>query len=91
MSALNSHLSTPVDDFLRGHLCMSSLYVLLPAPLEIYIYESYSGLERFQNSYRQILQVNRNLQESNVSMMEAAINEMIHKLETNLKQMDEFL
>lgn len=77
--------------FAFHHLRSSSLYMLLPAPLEIYVYESYSQLERFQNSYRLTVRVLPNALESSVPKMEAALNELIHTLETNLKQMGDFL
>lgn len=77
--------------FAFHHLRSSSLYMLLPAPLEIYVYESYSRLERFQDSYKQTVRARPNLQESGIPRVEAALNELIHTLETNLKQMDDFL
>jgi hypothetical protein len=77
--------------FAFQHLRNSSLYMLLPAPLEIYLYDSYSRLEEFQNGYKLTVMAYPNMQESCVPKMEAALNELIHSLETNLKQMDDFL
>ncbi len=77
--------------FAFHHLRSSSLYMLLPAPLEIYVYDSYSRLERFQNSYKQTVRVHPNMQESSIPRVEADLNELIHTLETNLKQMSDFL
>lgn len=77
--------------FAFHHLRSSSLYMLLPAPLEIYVYDSYSRLEWFQNNYRLTVRGLPNALESSVPKMEADLNELIHTLETNLKQMSDFL
>lgn len=77
--------------FAFDHLRSSSLYMLLPAPLEIYVYESYSRLEWFQNSYKLTVRAHPPMQESKISTMVEALHELIHTLETNLKQMEDFL
>lgn len=85
--------------FSFNHLSGSSFHVLLPAPLEKCIFESYSELERLQNRYRQTIRAHHYSLESHgaqetenldVTNMKAAINEVMGKLETNINEIKGF-